>query len=136
MIVPFLNFAGRAAEAIAFYESVFTVDNKQMFLFDAMPAEMRTAFLPVAEDFVVHAEMDVNGTRVWIGDSTQPVAPGEMVSIAVPLPTVEKVVEVFDRLKEGGKALMAPEPTFYSPMMGTVQDRFGVIWHTICQEEL
>ncbi len=133
MIIPFVNFAGKAGEAIAFYEKAFDIQNKQVALFKDMPAEMKSHFPPETDHYVMHAEMTINGSPVWIGDTTQGIAPGNMVSLSVPLSSKEEVQKAFDILKVGGKIHMDLAPTFYSPMFGTVEDKFGVIWHLICR---
>ncbi len=132
MITPFLNFAGKAGEAIAFYETIFEVKDKKVMYYKDMPEEMKPNFPPNTEHYVMHAEMVINGTQVWIGDTTQGIMPGDMVSLSVPLPSKEEVQRVFDKLKAGGKVHMDLTPTFYSPLFGTVEDKFGVIWHLIC----
>ena len=134
MIVPFINFAGQAGEAIALYETVFNVQDKKVFLFKDMPAEMKSHFLPETDHYVMHSEMTINGTPVWIGDTVQGITPGDMVSLSVPMASQEEIRTAFDKLKAGGKVHMELAPTFYSPLFGTIQDKFGVIWHLICQE--
>ncbi|MDR2935941.1 MAG: VOC family protein [Rikenellaceae bacterium] len=133
MIVPFINFAGRAGEAIAFYETVFEITDKQVFLFKDMPEEMKRHFPRETDHYVMHAEMTVGGTKVWIGDTVQGVTSGDMVSLSVPLATTDEVRAAFDKLNVGGEVLMELEKTFYSPLFGTVKDKFGIIWHLICQ---
>lgn len=134
MLIPFINFGGQAAEAIALYEMVFEVTDKQVFFFRDMPEEMKSHFPPETMGYVMHSEMKINGSAVWIGDSVQGTTPGDRVTISVPYATVEEVRTTFDKLMAaGGEALMEPEQTFYSPLFGTVRDRFGVIWHLICQ---
>lgn len=131
MIIPFINFAGQAEEAIAFYETVFDVQNKQLLFYKDMPADIKQHFPPETYHYVLHAEMTVNGTLVWIGDSSQGVTPGNMVSIAVPLVSKETVQKTFDKLKAGGMVLMELSPTFYSQLSGMVKDKFGVVWHLV-----
>ncbi len=133
MIIPFINFAGQAAEAIALYETVFDVQNKQVMLYKDMPADVKHNFPPESEDRIMHAEMSFNGTLVWIGDSMYETTPGDRISIGVPLPTKEEVQTAFNKLRDaGGTVLMEPVPTFYSPLFGVVKDRFGVVWQFIC----
>jgi len=133
MIIPFLNFAGQAGEAIAFYETVFEVTNKNIALFKDMPEDMKQHFSRDTDNYVMHGEMVINGTQVWIGDTTQGITSGDMVTLSVPLSSPEEVRKTFDKLKEGGEVFMEPEPTFYSLLFGSVKDKFGVIWHLICQ---
>ncbi len=133
MIIPFLNFAGRAGEAIAFYETVFEVGDKRVALFGDMPDEMKPNFPPHTQGYVMHAEMTIAGTQVWMGDTVNGVTPGDMLSLSVPMESQEAIRAAFGKLQEGGKIHMELAPTFYSPLFGTVEDKFGVIWHLICQ---
>ncbi len=133
MIIPFINFAGKAGEAIAFYETVFDIKDKKVMLYKDMPADMKSHFPANTDHYVLHAEMVINGTQVWIGDSTEKTESGDLVTLAVPLSSKEEVQKAFDKLKVGGKVYMELAPTFYSPLFGTVEDKFGVIWHLICQ---
>jgi PhnB protein len=131
MIIPFINFAGQAGEAIALYEDVFEVKDKRVVYYSDMPSEMKSHFPAETDNYVMHAEMSINGTQVWIGDTTQGITAGDMVSLSVPMSSEEEMHRVFDKLKTGGKVFMELAPTFYSPLFGTVQDKFGVIWHLI-----
>lgn len=133
MIIPFINFAGQASEAIALYETVFTVQDKGVSLYKDMPADMKSQFPTNTENYVLHSQMVINGTKVWIGDSTEGIKAGDMVSLAVPFSSQEELRKAFDKLKAGGTVHMELAPTFYSPLFGTVQDKFGVVWHLICE---
>lgn len=132
MIIPFINFAGKASEAIAFYETVFDIQEKKVSFFKDMPANMKSHFPAETDNYILHAEMKINGTEVWIGDTTQGITAGNMVSLSVPYSSQDEVRKAFDKLKIDGKIHMDLAPTFYSPLFGTVQDKFGVIWHLIC----
>ncbi len=132
MITPFINFEGKASEAIAFYETVFDVRDKRVMLYKDMPEEMKSHFPSDTEHYVMHAEMTINGSPVWFGDTLEEINAGNLVTLSVPLPSKEEVQTAFDKLKEGGIVHMELMPTFYSPLFGTVEDKFGVIWHLIC----
>lgn len=133
MIIPFINFGGQAGEAIAFYETVFDVQNKNIAYYRDMPENMKSHFPPETENYVMHAEMTIQGTQVWVGDSMEGTTPGDRLTLSVPFSTKEEVQTAFDKLKAGGKVFMELEATFYSPLFGTVEDKFGIIWHLICQ---
>lgn len=133
MIIPFINFAGEAGDAIAFYETVFEIRDKQVFYFKDMPEEMKQHFSRDTDNYVKHSEMSICGSLVWMGDTTEGVTSGDMITLSVPFATTNEVRTAFDKLKEGGEVLMELAQTCYSPLFGTVKDRFGVIWHLICQ---
>ncbi len=133
MIIPFINFAGQAGEAIALYETVFDIQNKRVAFYKDMPADMKQHFPKEAESYILHAEMTINGTEVWIGDTMQGITSSDMVSLSVPFSSQEEIRTAFDKLKTDGKVLMELTLTFFSPLFGTVEDKFGVIWHFICR---
>ncbi len=133
MIIPFINFAGQASEAIAFYETVFEIKDKKVFLFKDMPEDMKQHFSRDTDNYIMHSEMLINGSPVWISDTTETVNPGTILSLSLPFSSQEEVRRAFDKLKNGGTVFMELEATFYSPLFGSVQDKFGVIWHLICQ---
>ncbi len=133
MITPFINFDGKCHDAIQFYETVFEVTDKfVMYYKDApgvelpVPAEM--------ENNVMHARLYLNGTSVWFGDSPNGITQGDMITLAIPLATVQEVEETFRKLSDSGQVLMPLGPQFYTEMFGCVQDKFGVIWHIMCSE--
>ncbi|MDR2969991.1 MAG: VOC family protein [Tannerellaceae bacterium] len=129
MIIPFLNFNGKASEVIAFYETVFDVQNKQVFYFKDMPASENFTVTPEIENYVLHSEMTIEGVPVWIGDTPEgELAAGEMLSLTAVYDSPEKVKEVFGKLSVDGEVFCDAQPTFYSPMYGMVKDRFGIVW--------
>lgn len=134
MIIPFLNFEGKASEAIAFYEMVFDVQNKQVFYFKDMPKSEDFVVTSEMENYVLHSEMTIEGAPVWIGDTPEGVITnGDKLSLTVVFDSPEKVKEVFDKIKVGGEIICDVQPTFYSPMYGMVKDKFGVVWSVMCR---
>jgi PhnB protein len=134
MIVPFLNFEGQAAAAIALYETVFDVQNKQVMYFNDLPPNADMPIPAEIQNYILHSEMTICGAKVWIGDSPEGgVVPGTMVSLSVTYTTVEEVEAAFYKLKEGGKIMIDLAPQFYSPMYAMIEDKFGVVWSLICQ---
>lgn len=133
MIIPFINFGGQAGEAIAFYKTIFDVQDKRVSYYRDMPENMKLYFPPETENYIMHAEMIIQGTEVWFGDSMEGSTSGTLLTLSVPFSTKEEVQTAFDKLKIGGKVSMELETTFYSSLFGTVEDKFGIIWHLICQ---
>ena len=133
MLIPFINFKEHAGEAIAFYETVFEVKNKQVSYYHDMPDHLKEHFPDYTMNNVLHAEMMLNGSPIWISDTTEDVVEGDLVTLAVPFPSEDDVQNAFDKLKIDGTVLMEPERTNYSPFLGMVKDKFGVTWHLICR---
>lgn len=55
------------------YETVFEVKDKQVSFFRDMPECMKRHFSHDKDHYVMHAEMTINGTKVWIGDTVSAV---------------------------------------------------------------
>ncbi len=132
MITPFLNFAGRASEAIDFYEKVFNGQDKRVMRYSDAP-NPSFPFPDAMKNYVLHAEMTISGTRVNFSDTQQNVVPGGMITLAVDLPTQDEVRSVYTQLSEGGEILMELAPQFFSPLYGWVLDKFGIGWQIICR---
>ena len=56
---------------------------------------------------------------------------GHEGTIDVFMNSVEEVETAFQKLKEGGEVIVELGPQFFSPMYGSIKDRFGVTWQLI-----
>lgn len=52
----------------------------------------------------------------------------EGCNIAVELPDADETRRVWDALAEGAEVRMPLEPQFWTPLFGTLTDRFGIRW--------
>jgi PhnB protein len=128
MVAPFIHFYGRCGEAIEFYERIFNIKNKLVHFAGDMPDIPENM-----KNWIIHAEMELEGHEFWIGDCFSPEQCNEglMITLAVTFPTVEKVTEVFNKLLEGGSVLIELSPKPYSSMHGCVKDKFGIGWQIL-----
>ena len=132
MIIPFINYKDVAGEAISFYETVFEVKNKQVSYYHDIPDHLKEHFPDYSMNNVLHAKMVLNGTPIWISDTTEEVIDGNVVTLAASFSSEEDVQNAFDKLKKDGTVLIEPERTNDSTFLGIVKDKFGVIWHLFC----
>jgi len=128
MVAPFLNFYGRCTEALDLYERVFVTKNKKVQLFGDMPDIPEKM-----KSWILHAEMELEGSLFWFGDCFSPDASieGTRITLTVTYPTSEKVTEVFNKLLDGGSVLIELSPKPYSSMHGCVKDKFGIGWQIL-----
>lgn len=121
--VSFLMFEGQAAEAMAFYESVFA-DAEIVFIDRFGPAEHGQ------EGTVKAGRMRVAGLELHFFDSAVKHAftftPS--FSIFVTCESEAELDETFAKLAEGGTVLMPPDRYWFSQKFAWVNDRFGVSW--------
>ena len=118
-VTPHLSIDG-AAEAIVFYKTVLGANER-----------MR---MGAPDGTVAHAEIQVGGSVIMIGDANVPgsdPSPKSLGGTSVALFTyVEKVDDVFRRAVEAGaREVSAPEDRFYGDRVATIDDPYGHRWN-------
>lgn len=123
---PYLNFDGNAADAMAFYRSVFG-GKLDLMRFKDVP-EMPCP--PEAAQRVMHAHLDIAGHSLMASDTMpgQPYTGMQGFGVTLAFDTVAEAKRVFAALSEGGTVGMPLEPTFWVEIFGMVTDRFGTPW--------
>lgn len=124
----YLYFNGNCREAAEFYADAFSADKPKILTYGDAPGEGE---MPASvKDLVMHAQLTVSGDTLMMSDAPpdRPVAVGDNIGVAVSLETPDKVRAVFDRLKVGGRVIMAVQETFFSSCYAFVTDKFGVGW--------
>lgn len=131
MVEPYLNLNGKANEAIAFYENIFQGRDKTIMQYKDAPGDPNYPIPDELKELVLHAEIDIRGTRMHFSDIQSNVTAGNMISLAVTFHTAEEVESAYNQLRTGGEVLMELGPQFFSPMYGWVKDKFDVSWQLI-----
>lgn len=146
--IPYLNFDGNCAEAMAFYAELFGGQILHQMSFGEMPPSEGMMPLPeAAKKRLMHSHLQVGAQAIMASD-TMPAMPGQdpescgggykkpqglWVSIGVESATEGR--RVFDGLASGGQVTMPFATTFWSPGFGMVTDRFGTPWMVNVQTE-
>ncbi|MFA6978005.1 MAG: VOC family protein [Ignavibacteriaceae bacterium] len=127
-ITPFLWFDNNAEEAVEFYTSIFgdskegnaTHYEEQGAKVSGQPKDsvMTVPFQLLGQDFVA-----LNGGPIF------KINPA--VSFFVNCKTEDEVERLWDKLSDGGKALMPLDKYHFSEKYGWIQDKFGVSWQLI-----
>jgi predicted 3-demethylubiquinone-9 3-methyltransferase (glyoxalase superfamily) len=108
-IYPCLWFDGKAKEAADFYCSIF-----------------KNSKIITNTPMVVEFELNGNKFMGLNGGPNFKFTPA--ISIFVLCETIQETNEVWDKLIEGGKALMSIDKYPWSERYGWVQDKFGMTW--------
>jgi len=135
-INPYLNFDGKAEEAMVFYKSVFRgefmggvmrwgevpgCDQGEMKLSDEDKGKVMHMALPISE-----------GNVIMASDSLKNMGPafvvGNNVTIAVGPATREEANRLFKGLSEGGNIQMPMADAFWGGYFGSFEDKFGINW--------
>ncbi|MED5371912.1 MAG: VOC family protein [Myxococcota bacterium] len=124
-ILPYLNFAGNAQQAMAFYEQALGAQVLSKMLFDEMPGGAQ------GMSGVMHATLQLGQATIMLSDVPPQmggVTPGTNQHLMVNLAEPGQVDALFEKLADGGRVLMPVDNTFWGARFGQVVDRFGVSW--------
>lgn len=123
-IVPYLNFNGNAAEALAFYRNAL----KGEVVFQQPFGEMAPD--PSFKEKIMHASFEAGDLKFMVSDCPPGVAvhSGDQVSLSLNFESVEKLEKAFEALSAGGNITMPLQDTFWGARFGMTKDKFGVHW--------
>jgi PhnB protein len=135
-INPYLVTNGNGQEAVQFYQDALGAEVLSLQTFGDMP-EGDKPLPEEAKNLLLHAHLKIGKSMLMISDTFpgSPYQVGDHLSIAIMISDSEKTKEVFSKLEEGGKVEMPLQQTFWSPLYGQVQDKFGVLWQVSTTEE-
>jgi PhnB protein len=124
-LTPYLNFNGKTAEAMRFYQSVLGGDlTMQTF------GEAKMAKSPKDKDLILHAALKNDALSIMASDG-QPgikVVFGDNIHMSLAGQDNAKLSEMFAKLGRGGKVDMPLAKQFWGDTFGMVTDKFGVHW--------
>ena len=127
---PYLMFNGRCEEAIEFYKSALGAEVQMVMRYGESPEPPPPGMLPPgSENKVMHASLLVGGNVVMMSDghcSGNTAFKG--FSLSLDCPNDATAHKAFNALAQGGQVSMPLGKTFWAPLFGMVNDRFGVGW--------
>jgi PhnB protein len=134
-INPYLVTNGNGQEAVKFYQDAFGAEVLSFQTFGDNPME-GNPIPEEAKDLVLHAHLKIGNSVLMISDNFpgSPYQVGDHLSIAVMIKGQDNAKEVFAKLEVDGKVVMELQETFWSPLYGQVQDKFGVLWQVSTTE--
>lgn len=132
-VFPYLNFDGDGREAAHFYAEVLGAQLAGISTYgEAHGADME-GMPEGAADLVMNAQLVFpNGDSIMISDVPPgmgiPFEKGTNVSVTLTMDDKEEARTSFQKLAESGSISMDLQETFWSPLYGALQDRFGIEW--------
>lgn len=124
-IVPHLWFNDNAKEAVNFYRTLF--DDSKMML------EQKLDGTPSGEN-AAYYEFTLAGQLFGALNGGPHFTFNPAISISVNCETIEETEVLWQKLIEGGRALMPLEEYPFSKIYGWVEDKYGLSWQVIYTE--
>lgn len=128
----YLNFAGRAEEAFAFYRSVFGGELSAAVRFKDMP--MEGVKIPKEdEDKIMHIALPLGHDDVLMASDTleslgMKLNPGNNVYLSAHAESKAEADGIFGALSAGGAVEMPLADQPWGDYYGSLKDKFGVWW--------
>jgi len=129
LIQPYLFFAGRCEEALAFYRSALGAEVEMLMHYKDSPEPHEPGRLPPGfESKVMHCTFRIGGSTLMASDGCDVNLKFSGFSLSIPTRTEAEAHRIFSALADGGQVQMPLSKTFWSPCFGMVIDRFGIGW--------
>lgn len=126
-IVPYLNYTGKAEEALNFYARALGGTPSAIMRFGdnsfpGMPDYMK--------DWVLHAELHFKDFYFYLSDTFEPesLTRGNSYTMHIDCNSEEEIYSLFDALKEGGHVTSDLADTFWGAIYGDLKDKYGIQW--------
>jgi PhnB protein len=125
-LIPYLNFNGNAAEALAFYAKALAGE----VTFSTTFGEANMANDEAFKDKILHATFEAGKLKFMVSDCPPgvSVSPGNVVSLSLNFTDVETLEKTFTALSEAGYVTMPVQDTFWGARFGMAKDKYGVHW--------
>lgn len=124
----YVQFGGRAAEAVAFYQEHLGASAVQAMPFRGSPG---CETVPEEwQDKIMHVAMTI-GDSVLMGSDGRPGQPltgMQACSLALSVDSTAQAERIFAALARDGTVEMPLGPSFFAEHFGMVVDQFGVSW--------
>jgi PhnB protein len=134
---PYLNFNGRANEALKFYQKALGAEVGMVMKFKDMPGEKAAAGSRPPANKIMHASFKVGDTVVFASDGR---CGGKSefkgVTLSLKAETDAEAERLFKALARGGEVQMPMAETFFASRFGMVNDKFGVAWMVIVEKPM
>jgi PhnB protein len=118
---PYLSFAGKAREALTFYQTIFGGE--------ATFSTFGEAGVPSApSEGIMHAQLTVDGKPLIMASDGMDDKEFKGFSLSLSGTAGEELRNYFDKLAEGGQITKPLEKESWGDEFGMVVDKFGVNW--------
>ena len=128
-ITPYLDFAGRCAEALEFYKKSVGAQVEMVMRFNESPHPAPPGMLQAGfEAKVMHSSLTINGARIMATDGCNDQSKFDGFQLSLSVENEAAAHKAFDALAAGGSIQMPLTQTFWSPCFGMLTDKFNIRW--------
>lgn len=140
-LFPYLYFEGKGQEAVHFYTDVLGGKIAGIMTYGEANKGDMEGVPEEARDMVMNAQVDLeNGDILMISDVLPEMGlafrQGNNITITLFFNEMEEARTVFHKLAEEGTIAMELHKTFWSPLFGTLTDKFGIDWQISVEGEM
>lgn len=132
---PYLNFDGKAEQAIAFYQGALGAKiSGTVMRFGDGPAEAGPV-APENKNRVMHASLEIGGGTIMLSDTMpgMPTMAGSNTHVMLDFEDDADAARKFDALAAGGRVGMPFQDAFWGAKFGMLVDQFGISWMFNCE---
>ena len=133
--ITYLQFDGKAEEALSFYEKALQATSVKMLRFGAFGQNPNAPLTEEEQNMIMESRIDFSWNILMISDvppfmqaATGEVTHGNTVLISIIDADPEMNKQCFEKLSEGGTVIMPISSTPWSASFGMLIDKFGVMW--------
>ncbi len=126
-IVPYLNFNGKAEEALHFYSKALGGKVSDIMRFGDNIAPGMPDFM---KNWVLHAELIFKDQAIYLSDTFEPekLILGNGYTVHLDCDSEEELNALFDAMKVDGEVTMDVADTFWGAIYGDLKDKYGIQW--------
>ncbi|MFS0674904.1 VOC family protein [Ornithinibacillus sp. 179-J 7C1 HS] len=133
--ISYLQFDGRAEEALAFYEKALSATSVKMVRFGDFGQDSNAPLTEEEQNMIMESRIEFSGNTLMISDvpsfmqaATGEITNGNTILISIIDADPEMNNQYFEGLSEGGTVIMPISSTPWSASFGMLVDKFGVTW--------
>jgi PhnB protein len=135
VVNPYITFEGECSQALDFYQAAFQTEIGMLQSYGNYVPEGVNDPPANLSDWILHAEMDICGTKFWFADeAAEPVKKGNMVKLTAMVANAGEARQIFEVLSKDAHITLPPTETFYSTFHAGLTDKFGVSWNITAEE--
>ncbi len=133
----YLNFQGKAEEAVLFYAKAFGGQTPKLLKYGQVPPNPNFTIPEEAKDFVMHTEIEIGEQTIKMSDVLPgtPFEEGTNQQVAVEFTTEAEFDAVYEVLNDNIVTIVPVAPAFFASKYTYFVDKFGTPWHLMVQKQ-